>query len=246
MQLTDRIHLVGSGVWGFGLTDRADCHVYLIDGGTEAALIDAGAGVDTAAILARIDRSPVPRDRIRHCFVSHAHADHAGGAADLRAALGLDVHAAPDVAAILEAGDEVRASVPVGKAQGTYAPDYVYRAVDRVTRTTDGGRVRVGAVEIETIATPGHAAGHNAYLLHREGGADLFTGDTLLYGGVIVLQSSWDCDLSAHLASLRRLATLPHDGFFPGHLTFSVTDGDRHARAAVDAIERGGIPRTLF
>ncbi|MFO1541441.1 MAG: hypothetical protein ACKOTZ_13530 [Chloroflexota bacterium] len=58
MQLTERIHLVGSGVWGFGLTDRADCHVYLVDGGTEAALIDAGAGVDTPAILALLDALP--------------------------------------------------------------------------------------------------------------------------------------------------------------------------------------------
>lgn len=246
MRLTARIHLVGSGVWGFGLSHASDCHVYLIDGGSEAALIDAGAGVDSAAILALIDGSGVPRDRIRHCFVSHAHADHAGGAAALRAALGLEVHAAPDVAAILEAGDEVKASVPVGKAQGTYAPDYVYRAVNRVTRTTDGGRVRVGDVTIETVATPGHAAGHNAYLLHREGGTDLFTGDTLLFGGVIVLQSSWDCDLATHLDSLRRLATHPHDGFFPGHLAFSVTDGARHVHAAVEAIERGAIPKTLF
>ena len=69
---------------------------------------------------------------------------------------------------------------------------------------------------------------------------------TLLFGGVIVLQSSWDCDLATHLASLRRLATHPHDGFFPGHLAFSVTDGARHMRAAVEAIERGGIPKTLF
>jgi glyoxylase-like metal-dependent hydrolase (beta-lactamase superfamily II) len=246
MRLTRRIHLVGSGVWGFGLSHASDCHVYLIDGGSEAALIDAGAGVDTAAVLALIDESGVPRDRIRHLFISHAHADHAGGAAGLRDALGLTVHAAPEVAAIMETGDEAKASVSVGRAQGTYAPDYVYRAVDRVERTRDGERVRIGEVEIEVVATPGHAAGHNAYLLHREGGADLFTGDTLLFGGVIVLQSSWDCDLGTHLDSLRRLAGHPHDGFFPGHLAFSVTDGARHVRAAVEAIERGAIPRTLF
>ncbi len=246
MQLTRRIHLVGSGVWGFGLSHASDCHVYLVDGGTEAALIDTGAGVDDAAILALIDASGISRERIRHAFVSHAHADHAGGAAGLREALGLTVHAAPEVAEILETGDEAKASVPVGRAQGTYTPDYVYRAVDRVERTRDGSRVRIGSLEIETVATPGHAAGHNAYLLHREGGADLFTGDTLLFGGMIILQSSWDCDLHAHLDSLRRLATHAHDGFFPGHLTFSVTDGARHVRAAVEAIERGGIPRTLF
>ena len=51
--LTDRIAIVASGGNGFGLTHRSDCHVYLIDGGSEAALIDAlaerriaGAGLD--------------------------------------------------------------------------------------------------------------------------------------------------------------------------------------------------------
>ena len=72
MQVTERIWLVGSGMHGFGLTHPSDCHVWLVDGGSEAALIDAASGVDTAAILARIDRTPIPRERITKLFVTHA------------------------------------------------------------------------------------------------------------------------------------------------------------------------------
>lgn len=246
MQLTERIHLIGSGRHGFGLTHPSDCHVYLIDGGTEAALIDAGAGLGRGAILARLDRTGIDRARVRSLFVTHAHADHAGGAAGLRAALRLTVHAAPEVAAILRAGDEAAASVTVGKAQGSYAPDYAYEATPVDDELGDGQRVTVGDLEVEVVATPGHAIGHTAYLVHGLGRTDLFTGDTLLFGGVIILQDTWDCEIQAHVASLRRLATHPHDGFFPGHLTFSVAEGDRHIKAAVAALDRGALPPNLI
>ena len=46
MKIAPGIHIVGSGRQGFGLTDDYDCHVYLVDGGDEYALIDAGGGRD--------------------------------------------------------------------------------------------------------------------------------------------------------------------------------------------------------
>ncbi|MBX3028867.1 MAG: MBL fold metallo-hydrolase [Chloroflexi bacterium] len=246
MRLTERIHLIGSGRHGFGLTHPSDCHVYLIDGGTEAAIVDAGAGLGEDAILTLLDRTGVPRERVRHLFLTHAHADHAGGAAGLRAALGLTIHASSEVAAILRDGDERAASVDVGKAQGSYAPDYRYAATDVASELTDGQRIGVGDLVVEVVATPGHATGHLAYLVHGDGRSDLFTGDTLLYGGVIILQGTWDCELGAHIASLRRLASHPHDGLFPGHLTLSVTEGDRHAQTAVAALDRGVLPPNLI
>ena len=51
--LTD-IYLVGSGRTGIGISDFYDCHVYLVDGGDEAALIDAGSGVDIEPFMRNI------------------------------------------------------------------------------------------------------------------------------------------------------------------------------------------------
>jgi glyoxylase-like metal-dependent hydrolase (beta-lactamase superfamily II) len=154
------------------------------------------------------------------------------------------VHASPEVAAILRAGDERGASVDIGKAQGTYAREYVYRAVDRVEEVADRQRIRVGEVEIEVVATPGHSTGHTAYLLHDGSRSDLFTGDTLLFGGLIVLQNTWDCDLTTHLATIRRLGEHPHDGLFPGHLSLSVRTAARHIKVARAALEPGAMPPT--
>ena len=245
MQLTERLYLVASGADGFGLTHRSDCHVYLLDGGSELALIDAGAGVDTAAVMRRLAALPVERDRIRRLFVTHAHADHAGGAAALRDELGLAVSCSPEVAAILRAGDERAASVDVGRAQGTYAPDYVYRATPVDEELADGQVVAVGEARVRVVATPGHATGHLCFLLEDAGRTDLFTGDTLLFGGRIVLQSTWDCVLDAHIESLRRLGEHAFEGFFPGHRTLSVSDGQRHLERAIEALDCGALPPTL-
>ena len=73
MQLTDIVHLVGSGQSGFSLTDPLDCHVYLLDGGSELALIDTGVGRDTPAIAAQIEAAgfdstvTFPRSLSRTC-----------------------------------------------------------------------------------------------------------------------------------------------------------------------------------
>ncbi len=244
MQITDRIHLVASGRNGFGLSHPSDCHVYLLDGGSELALIDAGAGVDIEPIRRSLESSGMT-DRVRRLFVTHAHADHAGGTAALRRLLGLEVTTSPEVAAILRDGDEVKASVDVGKAQGSYEPDYEYSATAVDREADDGDRIPVGDLVVEVVATPGHSIGHLSYLVHDGDRTDLFTGDTLLFGGQIILQDTWDCDLRTHLDSLRRLADHRHDGLFPGHLAFSVSDGQRHIRSAMQAIDRGGIPPTL-
>lgn len=245
MQIHDRIHIVASGAYGFDLTHPSDCHAYLINGGSEWLLIDAGAGVDSVALAESIRAGGFPVDRIRHLFVTHAHADHAGGSSGLHEAFGLDVHASPEVAKILREGDERAAGVDIGKAQGTYSADYIYRATPVAGELRDGDRVKVGDVIVESIATPGHSIGHRAYRVIAPGRKDLFTGDTLFFGGSIALQNTWDCDLRAHLDSLRHLADFDFDGLFPGHLTFSLRSGRRHLEAALAAVDRGGIP-SLF
>lgn len=245
MQLTERIHLVGSGRHGFDLTHASDCHVYAIDGGDEIALIDAGSGIDVLAIVDRLARAGLDRDRVRRLFVTHAHADHAGGSAGLHRVLDVGVAASPEVAAIIRAGDELAASVDVGRAQGSYPSGYRYEAAPVDAELRDGDRVAVGALTVGVIATPGHAVGHLSFLVHDGHEADLFTGDTLLAGGRIILQNTWDCDLRLHVAALRRLGEHRFRGLFPGHLSFSAVDGERHLRVALDALDRGAIPPLL-
>ena len=106
MKLCDQIYLVGSGNQGIGISDDYDCHVYLIDGGDELALVDAGGGLDVGPILENIRHDGLDPSRVRHLLLTHAHFDHAGGAAQLRSALGdprIYMHA--DCARYLREGD---------------------------------------------------------------------------------------------------------------------------------------------
>ena len=46
MKLTSDIHVVGGGYYGFNISGRLDCHVYVINSGTELAIVDPGCGID--------------------------------------------------------------------------------------------------------------------------------------------------------------------------------------------------------
>jgi hydroxyacylglutathione hydrolase len=245
MKLTDNIWLVGSGASGFSLTQPRDCHVYLVADGGEAVLIDAGAGVDVGPILTQIDQCGVLRSTVDRIVLTHAHADHSGGAATLRKALDAQVLASSQVAAYLRDGDERAASFDRMKRPGGYPDDYSFRACPVDAELADGERLTVGALELEVLATPGHSSGHMSYALHRSGGVDLFTGDAVFANGRILLQDIWDCSVVDSTQTVRRLADLKPDGLYPGHGAVAITLGWHHLYSALEEISAGLPPRQL-
>ena len=46
MKMTSDLHVVGGGYFGFGLSGYLDCHVFVLNSGSELALIDPGMGMD--------------------------------------------------------------------------------------------------------------------------------------------------------------------------------------------------------
>ena len=67
VRLTRDIALVGGGNNGFDISAPLDCHVYLLDGGDELALVDAGVGDvpgDPDAILANAEADGFDPGRI--------------------------------------------------------------------------------------------------------------------------------------------------------------------------------------
>ena len=238
MRLTEHVRLVGSGAAGFDLTDALDCHVYLVEGSEAAVLIDAGAGHDVEAILRNVGPT-VPA----HLLLTHAHADHAGGAASLAQRIpGLRVLSGSPADRWIACGDEQMISLDVARAGGTYPADYVFPPCPAVMPITDGTRIDLGGVTLTALATPGHADGHTCYLLEAPGYRALFSGDCVFTGGRISLQNLHDCRIPEYAQSLARLAALDIDALLPGHHEVSVARASRHLTAAHDMVARGLLP----
>jgi glyoxylase-like metal-dependent hydrolase (beta-lactamase superfamily II) len=247
VQLADRIHLVGSGSFGFDLSDAYDCHVYLLDGGSELALVDVGAGMGAAEIVANVRRAGFDPARVRQLVCTHAHGDHAGGAARMRELLpDAAVCCSREVVELVRTGDEEGTSIGVAKRAGIYPAEYRLEPCPVERELDEGDRIAVGNLTLECIDTPGHSSGHLSFLLEHGGRRSLFGGDVVFHGGTILLQNIHDCSLAALATSLRKLRGLSVDALFPGHLAFSLRDGQRHIEKANRALDTLLIPDQMI
>jgi hydroxyacylglutathione hydrolase len=246
MKLTRDVGLVGGGNFGFNLSAALDCHVYVIDGGEELAIVDAGLGGPhgaTEAILANVKDDGYDVDRVSTLILTHYHADHAGGAADFRRLLGVEVAAAELTARTLEVGDEDVISLPFAKAAGFYPADYVYEPcpVGKVLR--EGVPFTIGRLTVTPFDTPGHSRGHLSFLVEGGDRSYLIGGDLVFFGGTIIAQNIHDCSIQEYGESMKKMAGVEFDALLPGHLSVSLRDGKRHVDMAAAAFGKLMIPK---
>jgi hydroxyacylglutathione hydrolase len=179
-------------VWGALIIERTEnptwlSNAYLVadEAGGSGVLIDGND--DLGPLLERAERDAI---EITHVLVTHPHGDHVAGLAEARQQIGnppLVAHA--ETAA--ELGEEVAKTL------------------------TDGEKFATGGLEIEAIYTPGHAAGHLAFLIN---GSDVFTADVLFkgtVGGTMAPGASGFADLKASVMRLMELP--PETRVHPGH-----------------------------
>jgi len=246
VKLTRDVALVGGGDLGFNLSAPLDCHIYLLDGGDELALIDAGVGGsigDTETILANVREDGYDPQHISRLLLTHYHADHAGAAAELRDRLGMTIHGSPLTADVLERGDETAISLPFAKAAGFYPPDYVFRSCPARGDLHEGQPFAVGRLTVTPFATPGHCRGHVSLLVTGGDRRYLLGGDLVFHGGTIIAQNIPDCSIQEYGDSVRKVARVEFDALLPGHLQLSLRHGKRHVDRATAAFAQLGIPR---
>jgi len=257
MKITDRIHLVGSGIssgmgfdltdMGFDITDAYDCHVFLLDGGDELAIVDTGAGMGAESIVANVKAAGFDPASVLQIILTHAHVDHAGGAAKMRGLLGSpSVLASAVCAGWIRTGDEQKVSLDAAKKAAFYPAEYVLEPCPVDAELADGDTIRVGDLALTVLDTPGHSDGHISLLLERGGGQTLFSADAVFHGGNILLQNTWDCRLDAVIRTLRRLRELEVTALIPSHLGYSLTNGQRHIERANGALDSLLIPNQLI
>lgn len=246
MRLLQNVYLVGGGPFaGLGLTAGGDCHVYLIDGGTELALIDCGLGISFDSVIGNVKADGLDPGRITKLFLTHYHADHAGGASLFQQRLGLSVAIGADGSDALATGDESATSLAAAREAGIYPADYKLRPCPVADPLEDGAMRNVGGMGLRFLSTPGHCHGHGSYLMTGGAKPVLFAGDSVFWAGQILLQAIPDCDLQAALASVLKLEQLDFDAFLPGHGAVTLSGGHQHVELAAKTVRNLAIPRNL-
>ncbi|MBI3962826.1 MAG: MBL fold metallo-hydrolase [Deinococcus sp.] len=236
------VYLVGSGRYGFGLTHPLDCHVYLVQGQGQYALIDSGVGLEVDAILRQVRDDGLDPAQISTILITHSHADHAGGAARLAQLTGAQVIASRQAAPTLRTGDMVASGARLGQQAGIYPGDYQLTPCSIAREVSDGDLINVGDIEFTVLETPGHCRDHLAFYARIEGKPSLFGGDSVFHSGRILIQNIPDCSLPEYSRTAQRLAALEVDALLTGHLTIALSGGHEHLQAAADAFQALRIP----
>lgn len=127
----------------------SDNYVWLLHDGQRALVVDPG---EASGVLQTLSRLRLQLDTI---LITHHHADHTGGVAELRQATGARV---------------------IGPAFETMP--------EPLQRVSGGDEVQALGLRFEVIDVPGHTSGHIAYFTPElDGRPLLFCGDTLFSGG---------------------------------------------------------------
>jgi hydroxyacylglutathione hydrolase len=248
MRLTREIYVVGGGRFGFGLSGALDCHVYLIDGGSELALVDPGLGLDHDfdRVLENIRADGLDLKKIRKVILTHYHCDHIGAAHEAQIRLDAEVIASRFAAQAIRNADEKAVALDVAKAAGFYPQDYRLPACPVHQEVGEGDVLRVGDLMLQAWETPGHCDGHLAFLMTGGERRALIGGDLVFWGGTILLQNIHDCRIDAYAQSVLKIAALEFEAILPGHLQISLRFGKEYIDKAAAAFRQLGVPPNLL
>jgi hydroxyacylglutathione hydrolase len=189
---------------------RLGVNVYLIDGGSEYAIIDVGFLEDLTDVLELIRKLNFPFSACVARIILHADADHVQGLAHARNVLKCRVGAHPKSVKPLEEGDEVLTYARID-AQNIHIP--MPRC--KIDFTVDDGDIlTIGDKKLEVWSTPGHTAGQLAFRM----GPLLFSGDNIFRdGGVGVIDAHHGSNIVDFIASLKRIRNSDAEWLLPSH-----------------------------
>ena len=200
-------------------------NAFLLTRAQDAILVDTGLPKSEASVLAALRRRGMDWSHLKLIIVTHAHIDHAGSAARLRALSAAPVMAhAHDVPSLQGQAQEFAATGPTGRflkavglPQGKFdslTPDLILS--DHERDLSDFG------FDAMVLHTPGHTAGSLSVLVD---GGDVIAGDLvasgLFLGGIACRNRPkpppFEADRDRAKASLRHLLARGGDRFHLGH-----------------------------
>lgn len=180
---------------------QCNCSIFGDETTREAIVIDPGDNID--AILAVLAKHHL---KVKAIVITHAHIDHIGGAAKLKAATGAPIH-------MNSADQELYDHLDVQASWlGIATPEKT--SIDTAAR--EGDAITLGNEQFQILQTPGHTQGSISLWIPAEN--KLIAGDTLFRDSIGRTDLPGG-DGRKILRSIRdKLLTLPEDAVVvPGH-----------------------------
>lgn len=246
MQINDNVYLVASGKMGFDWTHPSDCNVYLLESQGELALIDSGTGDSVNEICAHIESYGFSLPQVKKIFLTHIHADHAGGAALLKERTGAEVFVIESAYETFKAGDEDAIDLTTAKKFGFYPEDYHFTPCEADHLVKEGDQFIVGDIKLRVLETPGHSRFDLSFVAENKNGKTLlFSGDTVFYDGKISMLNTQDFHVQTLAKSVAKLTEVKADVLLPGHYHLALKHGDFHVQQAHEIFQSMGIPLNI-
>jgi glyoxylase-like metal-dependent hydrolase (beta-lactamase superfamily II) len=176
-------------------------------------LIDAGLDEDAARRALRIaEQEEVLLEAV---FLTHAHADHHGGAYFLQRRLGVPLYAPALEAAMMENPVMEPLFLFGGAAPiGELRQKFTMAQPCQIARIVEGGPLEIGPFRVEVIPLPGHALNQMGVAVDDV----LFCADAVFPTETLEKHKVIFCaDMDAALETLERLPSMPYARFAPGH-----------------------------
>jgi len=191
-------------VGGPEITDGRDCCVYLVDGASELALVDAGLGYSCEKIMNNIEKLGLDKSLLKILVATHGHIDHIGG-------LGYFKDTGLKVACHELELNAVAGGRPELTAERYYGVKYRPVSVDIVLKG-ELQEIAVGDLTLRCVLTPGHTPGGISPYVDAGGTRVLFGQD--IHGP---FDSSWGSDRKKWKNSMQSLLALKADILCEGH-----------------------------
>jgi metallo-beta-lactamase class B len=140
VRVAGNLHYVGT----------ADLGSYLLIGSEGAILLDAPLEENAELILQNLEKIGVKPADVRILLNSHAHFDHIGGMAALKAATGAKLYLSAADAELAARG---------GRGDFAFGDSVPYTPLTTDAIVADGDVVRLGNIAMTALLTPGHTRG---------------------------------------------------------------------------------------
>lgn len=178
-------------------------------------LLDSGLPETVPQIKQNVARLGFKMSDIKILLNSHAHYDHAGGLAELKALTGAKLMVTTPDAELLARG---------GKDDFTWGDQYAFKAVKTDRLLKDGDEVKLGEVTMIARLTPGHTKGSTTWTMKAKEGDKqydiVFASSVSAPGYTLVGNAKYPQIAEDYARSFQILKSLPCDVFLGPHSEF--------------------------